>query len=164
MEFRPEQPDRMEIPEMKRQHQEPERHDARRNGCALERVHLAGLRRQVGGGDVVAGQAAHTATDEVQEADLIQHAVACNTGTTLDMPDFISLVAGEDIPKRNLRVLRQGNFNLQASFDAFPSMEVVEHLIIEEALRMTEGNKTLAADLLGISRPTLNRKLEANQG
>jgi DNA-binding NtrC family response regulator len=92
---------------------------------------------------------------------LIEQAVACNHGPTLDVSDFIGLEAGDDVPRRDLRVLREGGFRLQARFDAFPSMDVVEHLIIEEALRLTEGNKTLAADLLGISRPTLNRKLDS---
>ena len=92
---------------------------------------------------------------------LIEQAVACNPSPVLDVPDFLSIDNGVSIPKRNLRILRDGNFNLQASFDAFPSMDTVEQLIIEEALRMTQGNKSMAADLLGISRPTLNRKLEA---
>lgn len=92
---------------------------------------------------------------------LIQQAVACNTSAMLDVSDFIGLENGDEAPKRNLRVLRDSGFRLQARFDAFPSMDKVEHLIIEEALRLTEGNKTLAADLLGISRPTLNRKLDA---
>lgn len=94
---------------------------------------------------------------------LIEQAVACNHGPVLDLRDFFSIDSNANAPKRNLRILKEGNFNLQASFDVFPSMDAVEQLIIEEALRMTEGNKTMAADLLGISRPTLNRKLDSAQ-
>ena len=39
-------------------------------------------------------------------------------------------------------------------------VEQVERHEIEKALRVAEGNKTRAADLLGISRFTLQRKLE----
>jgi DNA-binding protein Fis len=39
-------------------------------------------------------------------------------------------------------------------------VEGVERREIEKALRVAEGNKTRAADLLGISRFTLQRKLD----
>jgi DNA-binding protein Fis len=39
-------------------------------------------------------------------------------------------------------------------------VETAERREIQKALRLAEGNKTRAADLLGISRFTLQRKLE----
>ena len=39
------------------------------------------------------------------------------------------------------------------------SMEQMERLTIEQALRLADGNRTKAASLLGISRDTLYRKL-----
>jgi two-component system response regulator HupR/HoxA len=39
-------------------------------------------------------------------------------------------------------------------------VEAVERREIEKALKVAEGNKTRASDLLGISRFTLQRKLE----
>ncbi len=43
------------------------------------------------------------------------------------------------------------------------SMEQMERLTIQQALRMAEGNRTKAASLLGISRDTLYRKLRQYQ-
>jgi transcriptional regulator of acetoin/glycerol metabolism len=39
------------------------------------------------------------------------------------------------------------------------SLEQMERLTIEQALRLAEGNRTKAASLLGISRDTLYRKM-----
>ncbi len=41
----------------------------------------------------------------------------------------------------------------------FPSLKEAEEIIIDEALRRAEGNQTIAADLLGISRRALNNRL-----
>jgi transcriptional regulator with PAS, ATPase and Fis domain len=43
------------------------------------------------------------------------------------------------------------------------SMEQMERVTIQQALRMAEGNRTKAASLLGISRDTLYRKLRQHQ-
>ncbi|MBF0448087.1 MAG: sigma-54-dependent Fis family transcriptional regulator [Magnetococcales bacterium] len=41
----------------------------------------------------------------------------------------------------------------------FPTLKQAENLIIQEALRQTGGNQGIAALLLGVSRPALNRRL-----
>ncbi|MBL7077581.1 MAG: sigma-54-dependent Fis family transcriptional regulator [Kiritimatiellae bacterium] len=42
-----------------------------------------------------------------------------------------------------------------------PSIRQAERLLIEEALRRTDGNQTMASQLLGITRQTLNRHLKS---
>lgn len=41
----------------------------------------------------------------------------------------------------------------------FPTLKEAENLLIKEALRQTQGNQGLAALLLGVSRPALNRRI-----
>lgn len=43
---------------------------------------------------------------------------------------------------------------------AIPTLEEMENMLIEEALKRTEGNQTLAAELLGLSRRALNNRLQ----
>jgi DNA-binding NtrC family response regulator len=45
------------------------------------------------------------------------------------------------------------------SLDRLPTLEESENLLIQEALKRTNGNRTLAAELLGITRQTLHRRL-----
>jgi len=41
----------------------------------------------------------------------------------------------------------------------FPTLDEVEEALIDEALRRAKGNQGVAATLLGLSRPALNRRL-----
>jgi len=50
---------------------------------------------------------------------------------------------------------------LYASLDRLPTLKESEKLLIQEALKRTEGNRTLSATLLGITRQTLHRRLQA---
>jgi DNA-binding NtrC family response regulator len=50
---------------------------------------------------------------------------------------------------------------LQAVFKEFPNLEDVERLMVEEALHASNGNKAMAARILGISRTTLLKKLNS---
>jgi DNA-binding NtrC family response regulator len=47
----------------------------------------------------------------------------------------------------------------EKSTDRFPTLKEAERLHIEAALRLADGNQGIAATLLGISRPALNRRL-----
>jgi DNA-binding NtrC family response regulator len=42
-------------------------------------------------------------------------------------------------------------------------MDRLEHVAIQQALRLCQGNRTKAASMLGISRDTLYRKLRQNR-
>lgn len=52
---------------------------------------------------------------------------------------------------------------LPSAMSASVSLEQMERLTIEQALRLAEGNRTRAASLLGISRDTLYRKMRQYQ-
>jgi DNA-binding NtrC family response regulator len=91
--------------------------------------------------------------------NLVHHAVTSRDSDTLTRNDFPGLDLARGASLCNLRVLRGQDFKMEVSYREFPSINVVEQMLIDEALRITDGNKALAAELLGISRPTLNRKL-----
>jgi transcriptional regulator with PAS, ATPase and Fis domain len=55
------------------------------------------------------------------------------------------------------QVIREGE---SLSLDLEAELAKVERRVLEEALKRTEGNKVLAAQLLGIHRASLYRKLE----
>ena len=42
----------------------------------------------------------------------------------------------------------------------FPTVQEAEDTLIEEALKRAEGNQTIAAELLGMSRRALNNRLQ----
>ncbi|MBF0124958.1 MAG: sigma-54-dependent Fis family transcriptional regulator [Magnetococcales bacterium] len=51
-----------------------------------------------------------------------------------------------------------------AILNSFPSLEEAELFLIQEALKRTKGNQTIAASLLGISRRALNGRLSRLSG
>jgi len=95
--------------------------------------------------------------------NMMRHAVASSGKMELSIRDFEGLEVLK--PTRNkgvVRVSTEGSFSLYASFEEFPTIEEVEALLISEAMRISEGSKGVACGLLGISRPTLNKKLESS--
>ncbi|HYW44049.1 MAG TPA: sigma-54 dependent transcriptional regulator [Bryobacteraceae bacterium] len=69
------------------------------------------------------------------------------------------------ITDRDLRPMLRGSptSSLPAKVSESLSMEQMEKLTIQQALRVSAGNRTKAASLLGISRDTLYRKLRQYQ-
>jgi DNA-binding NtrC family response regulator len=95
--------------------------------------------------------------------NMIRNAVACSRGGLLTFADFQELAPVEPISKKGVvKVSTEGSFTIYASFEKFPTIDEVEELLIREAMRVSEGNKGVATELLGISRPTLNKKLESS--
>ncbi len=66
----------------------------------------------------------------------------------------------QTITERELKPLLNGSVSVASNCVEQPlSMEQLEHVAIERALRLSDGNRTRAASLLGISRDTLYRKM-----
>jgi DNA-binding NtrC family response regulator len=47
--------------------------------------------------------------------------------------------------------------------EQFPTLKEAEDAVINEALKRAEGNQSIAADLLGITRRALNNRLNRKQ-
>jgi transcriptional regulator with PAS, ATPase and Fis domain len=88
--------------------------------------------------------------------NLVHHAVTCNESGTLEVGDFDGI---KPVPARSFRPAGEGNHAFTAVFRKFPTITQVEELLIGEAMKRTNGNQTAAAELLGVARPTLNKRL-----
>jgi DNA-binding NtrC family response regulator len=85
----------------------------------------------------------------------------------LESATAISLDDPQTITDKDLRPLLRGaaaSTALEGIGEQPLSMERLEHVAIQQALRLCEGNRTKAASLLGISRDTLYRKLRQVKG
>lgn len=91
--------------------------------------------------------------------NLIHNAVACNDSSTLSFRDFPGLASPAAQISEEFRIIQGQQFQMHVTFPQFPSLATVEKHLIDEALRLSSGNKSIAADLLGIARSTLHRKL-----
>lgn len=49
---------------------------------------------------------------------------------------------------------------LPSSLESFPTLELAGHLLVAEALRLSAGNRTIAARMLGITRQGLSKRLK----
>lgn len=95
-----------------------------------------------------------------QLLNLVRNAVTCNKSGVLSRADFPDLVLAAPLKgKSELQVSGEGGFTLSGSFATFPTIAEVEGLLIQEAIRLSDGNKGVAVEYLGITRPTLNKKL-----
>jgi DNA-binding NtrC family response regulator len=102
-------------------------------------------------------------------ANTIQKALIFNRGTTIDGDDISAAIEGEKQPKHLaskkqedlMRRLIKNHLHESSQRNMF-EMLMNRHagLIISEALLVTNGNRSQAAKLLGLSRPTLHAKIE----
>ena len=102
----------------------------------------------------------HDFTGNVRELlNMVRNAVTLSASRHLSIEDFLGTVFVSSHVA--LRVIKDKPFRLQAVFEEFPNLEDVERLIVEEALHASNGNKAMAARILGISRTTLLKKLNS---
>ncbi len=87
-------------------------------------------------------------------------AVSIHKGGVLSMRTFRDAITREQgsVPELPSAPLPSPDF--LSPDQPLPSIRQAERLLIEEALRRTDGNQTMASQLLGITRQTLNRHLK----
>lgn len=93
--------------------------------------------------------------------NMVHDAVTHNRKRTLVIENFPGVTLGM-APSRNIvRKIGSNQFALHAIFPNFPTVDEVETKLIEGAFRLSGGNRTATASMVGLSRQTLRRKLEA---
>jgi DNA-binding NtrC family response regulator len=88
--------------------------------------------------------------------NMVHHAVTCNERGTLGASDFAGV---KPVSARTPHPVDASNPFL-AIFGKFPTVFQAEEYLIGEAMKLTNGNQTAAAELLGLTRPTLNKRLK----
>jgi nitrogen regulation protein NR(I) len=106
-------------------------------------------------------------------ANAVQKALIFNRGGPVSHEDIarVSAVARDqkaekpDLPEETIRTWIRGYLNSQqGGFSTFDSaMEQFSAMLITEALNLNDGNRSHAAKMLGISRPTLMAKIEKHR-
>ncbi len=92
--------------------------------------------------------------------NMVHNAVSRNRAGTLVLEDFPHLAVGTGARRDIVRKISNNQFALHGIFHDFPTVEEVEALLVEKAIALSHGNRSIAAKMLGLSRPTLQRKLE----
>lgn len=90
----------------------------------------------------------------------VNNAVTNNRSGTLQLENFPGLSAGCGKLNNTIRRIGSNQFILHGIFSEFPTFDEIELLLTEEAMEEAQGNRSAAAELLGVSRPTLQKKLE----
>ena len=91
---------------------------------------------------------------------LVFDAVARHGGGVLSMESFKSVIGNMHPTPAGAVVDARGEEPLTAFFGHFPTIAEVEELLINEAMKKAKGNQGIAANLLGIGRQTLNKRLK----
>lgn len=90
----------------------------------------------------------------------ICNAVVVNGRGLLTPDDFPEMTANLDIVG-DVSNRAGSQFSLHLVFPEFPALEQIEQIMVNEAMKRCGGKKGDAAGLLGITRQTLRKKLEA---
>jgi DNA-binding NtrC family response regulator len=120
--------------------------------------------------DVAATLNSHQWPGNVRElANTMQKALIFSRGAPIRAEDVIQALSAEKIPGEPdsreaediIRHWMRGAMTSKAEQDTFE--KIMDHLagiLVGEALNLTDGNRSRAAKLLGLSRPTLHSKIE----
>jgi len=94
---------------------------------------------------------------------IIYDAVSLHSSGVLSMEPFKARIGLTESPLHAAIPAPQKGQNSEhrgvVFLDPLPSMKEVEEMLIEEALKRADGNQTIAAQLIGMSRKALNNRL-----
>ena len=102
-------------------------------------------------------------------ANTVKKALIFNRGTPVRSEDILQALSGEKTPDSRhpheaeevIRQWMRASITSEDESGTFESiMDRFAEILIGEALNMTEGNRSQAARLLGLSRPTLHSKID----
>ena len=96
--------------------------------------------------------------------NMVNNAVTNKRTKNLGLEDFPELHPSTTSLKEMVRMVGHNQFALHGVFREFPTIDEVEALLVEEAITLSQGNRSAAAKMLGVSRPTLQKKLEQAAG
>ena len=96
---------------------------------------------------------------------MVTDALSHHTSRILSMKVFEEVIAlgrqsDQDMSSVSLSTVSQFSF---AAWERIPTLEEATEMLVEEALRRTDSNQSIAAKLLGITQPTLSQRLKRRQ-
>ena len=104
----------------------------------------------------------HRFPGNVRELEaMVFDAVARHTSGILSMDSFRTVLGDvrQPVPHAT-QTGSSGDSPLAAIFGHFPTVAEIEAYMIDEAMKMAKGNQGIAANLLGMGRQTLNKRLK----
>lgn len=96
---------------------------------------------------------------------MIFDAVARHRSGVLSMDRFREVIGDRPLPHvGNTLQIKSVADALQVALHRLPKISEVEEYLIKEAMRLAKGNQGIAASLIGLSRQTLNKRLQKVSG
>ena len=90
---------------------------------------------------------------------MVSAAVVVNRSGILTLADFPELPIRGEGDIRTAQIHDSGQFSLHMLFPSFPTMAQVEKVMLKEAYKVTGKKQGAAADLLGLCRQTVKKKM-----
>jgi two-component system nitrogen regulation response regulator GlnG len=96
--------------------------------------------------------------------NMVVDAVSVTAGNVLDQSYFLERLKKNQPGCPDSRVAGDFTRDNISHWSKLPSLKEAEQMLIDEALRRSNGNQTLAAQLLGMTRSALNKRLTRAKG
>lgn len=125
-------------------------------------AHFLGVKKPTPPKELLTLLEAYPFPGNVRELEgMIFDAVSQHRGGVLSTASFREKI--QPSPPQTLRPVEPREGQRLLFTDAFPTLAEAERLVIAEALARAGGNQTIAAQLLGLSRQALNKRLSRSQ-